>query len=251
MARHRHLNRAPLVEALLDIRVTPPEGLAIESLLEFEKALVATGYRRKGEKRQAGFMMKIVGSEMEPMKGGASNLIGYALIDATEKRVVQVTLNSFTQNLLAPYTQFEDLVDEAKRNWAEFLKVVRPTKITRLALRYINRLQLPIAPGSRFEDFLPYAPQVPPELPQGVSDFNSRATIVDERRQAHVIVNQIFQGSPPTSDGVAVILDIDAIMDDQFDVDDPKLWGYFDTLRELKNEAFFSYVTDALLGRYE
>jgi uncharacterized protein (TIGR04255 family) len=254
MARQRHLNHAPLVEALLDIRVAPNPKTTLEQLSAIDSRL-APRYARKGEKRRAGVHVHF-DRDLGASAKASMSPEGFVFQDIEGKRIVQVTLDGFTQNLLKPYSDFDALIKEAKTNWDAFVDVARPQQITRIALRYINDLRLPASKEMRFENFMPFAPQIPPNLSQMTSDFAtnanfaSRIAIEDDELNARVIVAQLFQGVVD-SDGVQVILDIDAICDDELKVGDPRLWERFKALRKLKNDVFFSYTTDPLLEQYE
>jgi len=250
MAKQRHLTNAPLAEALLDIQVIQKQGLTVSDLGPMESALEGK-YKRRGVKRQGGFQVNL-DMQSESSEGIAktrSSPIGYMYSDLSEKKLLQVSLGAFTQNVLKPYSSFEDLVAEAKENWARYVEVTRPIAISRVALRYINDLRLP-ATGEPFEDFLTASPMVPSELPQTVSDFASRVTIDNHRLGMKAIVNQLFQGVIDDR-GIQVILDIDAISEGQLDASDARLWDCVAQLRQFKNDIFFSFVTDRLLERYQ
>jgi uncharacterized protein (TIGR04255 family) len=249
MPRPRPLRNAPLVEALLDIRVEPAAGLDLSTL---EKAADALGarYKRKGVRRHAGIEVHVDQSQEAATAKVGTTREGFVMHDESGKRVVQILLGGFTQNVLKPYSNFENLVDEARRNWATYVDVARPQRIIRTALRYINDLRIPAAPEVRFEDYLPFVPKIPEGVAQTTSDFATRMTIHDDRIDAKVVVAQLFQGTVD-EDGVQVILDIDAISEMEMSVDDSALWTNFDKLRKLKNDVFFSYTTDLLLERYQ
>ncbi len=250
MATQRHLRNAPLAEALLDIQVIPRDGLSISEFDRLDPAL-AGRYKRRGTKRQGGFEvqldMKVDASES--IAKSRSVPIGYLYADETGKRLLQASVGGFTQNILKPYPTFEVLIEEAKTNWAKYIEVAQPTAISRIALRYINDLRLPIT-DVHFEDFLTASPIVPAGLPQTVSDFATRVTIDNHDLGAKAIVNQLFQGVVDDQ-GVQVILDIDAISDRPLEARDPKLWDRVSQLRQFKNDIFFSFVTEKLLERYQ
>ncbi len=176
---------------------------------------------------------------------------GFVLRDESGKRLTQVMLGGFTQNLLKPYSDFESLVEEAKRNWQIYVDFAKPQRIIRTALRYINDLRVPVRPDTPFERYVPFVPMIPASLPQTTLDFASRVTIVDERLDAKAIVAQLFPGEI-NDEGAQVILDIDAYSERALSIDDhAALWNRFEELRKFKNDIFFSFTTPELLERYK
>jgi uncharacterized protein (TIGR04255 family) len=249
MARHRHLSKAPLVEALLDIRVAPRMGLTFNDL-EPLRAAYGREYAKVVETRTAGLHFELpTGVKLEAIARATAAPAGLMFFDATGKNRVQASLDEFTQNVLAPYADFESLLAKARANWGEYRRVTAPLSITRISLRYVNELRLPRS-GEKIEEFLPVIPSIPATLPQGLSDFAFRMTIDNPKIRARAIVNQIFQGTVDES-GVQVILDIDAIQERQIPVDDTKLWDSFAELRAFKNDIFFEFVSERLLEKYQ
>ena len=57
-----------------------------------------------------------------------------------EALMVQARLNGFTVNKFAPYVTWSQLKARALPLWHEYVRIGRPIKITRLAVRYTNRL---------------------------------------------------------------------------------------------------------------
>lgn len=251
MARHPHLSNAPLVEALLDIRVEPAPGLSLEQLTQIADQMSGR-YPARGERRTAGIAVLLDASTTESTTKATTTAEGFVLRDVEGKRLAQVTLGGFTQNLLKPYSDFESLVEEAQRNWRIYVDLAKPQRIVRTALRYINDLRVPVRGNIPFEKFLPFVPMIPPSLPQTTIDFASRVTIMDPKLEAKAIVAQLFSGAFEDDEGAQVILDIDAISERALPIEDEAaLWKRFEDLRQLKNEIFFSYTTPELLEKYK
>jgi len=250
MPAPRHLRNAPIVEALLDIQVVPRADARFEDLVPLLDAYQPQ-YKKVADKRAAEFQVEINASlpEAEAKARSTSLPVGFMLASENGRSRVQVAINEFTQNVLGQYADFDSLVAEAKPNWEIFRGKFGPLSISRIALRYINDLRLPLE-MAQFEDYLPVMPSIPAALPQGLSDFVFRMTIDNPAVDAKAVVNQMFQGEI-NEKGVRVILDIDAIIEKQIDTDDARLWDRFSDLRKFKNDIFFNFVTERLLERYE
>ena len=87
-------------------------------------------------------------------------------------------------------------------------------------------------------------------MPQLVSQFVSRIVGHDERRQATAVVIQQLkeqQGEQP----VAITVDVDVFRSGSFPVDAAALREILGSLGLLKNETFFSLLTDETVSFYE
>lgn len=181
--------------------------------------------------------------EILPTTGGPD---GHLFTSADGRQIVQARLDGFTFNRLAPYEWWERFRDEARFHWERYRDLAKPTAITRIALRYINCLQIPL-PIKDFKDWILTTPEIAPALPQGLKTFFMRLE-VPHRTGAIVIVTETIK-QPETPAGsdqhvLPLILDIDVIHERQFSPDSSDVWASFENLRNLKNEFFFNSVTD-------
>ena len=251
MARIRPLARAPITEALVDLRVQPADGMTVERL---EQVLQSRnfGYHRKGPilRTHFGIVMNIQdGSPAQQVMGGSA-IVGVRLHSADDKYVAQFTTESFTLSRLEPYESWEALIAEAQRIWSEYRACVAPISVHRATTRFINSLRLPLKPGERFERYLMGIPQMPPEYPQTVSSFLQRFVIQDDACGATAIVTQALEQVPETPP-VPVILDIDVFREARYPPDTTQVWDFLADLRALKNRLFFGALTEEALRLYE
>jgi uncharacterized protein (TIGR04255 family) len=77
-------------------------------------------------------------------------------------------LDGFAMSRLAPYENWNAVRDEARRLWDIYRSIAKPSKLIRLAVRYINRIDMPLPLGD-FKDYLRTVPDVSPDLPQGLA----------------------------------------------------------------------------------
>ena len=68
-----------------------------------------------------------------------------------------------------------------------------PSMITRVAARYINRVEIPLSIFGQFEDFFTGGPRVPKNVPQEVSDFLSRVVVHEPEIDASMIITQALE----------------------------------------------------------
>jgi uncharacterized protein (TIGR04255 family) len=237
--------KAPITEALLDIRVKLPSDIGLDQLLGLHEQ-IRGDYPQQRERKswQGGVALKDGKLEISPVTGGAD---GYLFSSLDGRQIVQAKLDGFTFNRLAPYDRWETFRDEAKLHWGRYRNLARPTIITRIALRYINRLPLPL-PIKDFRDWINTTPEIAPGLPQGLKTFFMRLEIPHPTTAAIGIITETMQ-APEVIAGsdrqiLPLILDIDVLQEREFTPDSDVLWSTFEDLRNVKNEFFFKSVTD-------
>jgi len=248
MAKQRHLLHAPITEALIDIRVTPQDGLTFAGLKNAIEA-ADSGYYVKNPISKGTFAFTLA-PEGKPQTAAESTQVGLRLHSANEKYVAQFRLAGFTLSRLPPYENWENLVEEARRLWAVYVERLAPRRIVRIATRFINNLQLPLKTGESFQTYIRKLIDVPDEAPQAVETFFQRFQLVDSSSGARIILTLALDGM--SAPGLApVILDVDAFTGAHINPTDQELWTIFERLRELKNRSFFGTITERAAELYE
>jgi len=249
MARQRHLPHAPITEALIDIQVVPRDGLTFAGLQESISA-PEFGYYVKNPITEGTFGFLLTSDGREPQTAAASAQIGLRLHSQDEKYVAQCRLSGFTLSRLPPYEEWPNLIAEVRRVWAVYTERLVPKRVTRVATRFINNLQLPMRLGGSYQGYLHKFVDVPDEAPQAVASFFQRFQLIDVASDSHVILTLALDNTPP-GERVPVILDVDAFRVKDLDLSSPELWDILEKLRELKNRCFFGTITEATAELYE
>lgn len=232
----------PITEALLDIRVELPSGMVYSDLEKFHEC--EDFKERFPEKKQ---QQSIEGGIKFSAKGEVEGLpasgkyVGYVFISSTRDKIVQAKLNGFTFNKLKPYKNWNELVNESRELWDIYLKIAKPTKITRIALRYINRIELPIP--FDFKDYILTTPEIAPNLPQTLTNFLMRLEIPHPNAPITAIINQTMQ--PLTNNQtLPLIFDIDVYQKTSYTDNTDEIWNNFEELRTFKNDIFHRSITE-------
>lgn len=251
LAKQRHLRRAPIVEAVVDFRVRLSGPLTADDLVKKLQG-EQFGYVQKGAVIRGGFGFAITVSDQPSVKPvpGDTVVIGSRWHSADEKYVAQFTIEGFALSRLSPYESWENLIQEAGRVWAVYLRCAAPSQIVRVATRYINNLGLPLAQGELYEKFIVRFLEVPDPLPQVVSGFLQRFVLGVPEEKAKVILTLAMAESRPIAN-VPIILDIDAFHEHEYSADDNGAWDCLNKLRDLKNRCFFGSLTEAAMELYE
>jgi uncharacterized protein (TIGR04255 family) len=243
MTEPQHLPNAPITEAVLDIRTGVPEPVTLDDLAKFGGRIEKRYPVRQVRHSWAGEVQinPETGPTVKPAKTGPD---GYRFDSSDRRQVVQVWRDGFSYSRLKPYQQWESFQAEARDLWQHYVAVAKPEKVTRFALRYINRIHLPL-PISDFKDWLLTAPEIAPELPQKLSTFFFRVVISDDERQATAIITQAIEDKSDQVGTIPLIFDIDVFRQGAFPTEPSKLWPLFESLRQLKDEIFFKSITDS------
>ncbi len=248
MADRRHLKNAPIREALIDIQFEPQ--LTIDALNFFAEAV-----KSKFDK-QAKIWQQPFGSEIVPDGDSKTSseqaVIGIRFDSEELGHVVQVRVNGFTFSKLAPYKDWEEVKLAAQEAWRDFVKFSRPATINRVAVRYINALEIPL-PLTDFSEYFTASPQVPKELPQGLTAFLQRVVMVDPKTESVAVVTQALEESQSAtqSNAITIFLDINSFQVKQIDPSSDELWATFDVLRDFKNAIFFEHITERAAELFE
>ena len=171
-----NFSNAPITEAILDIKAKLPDGVGLNIFNEFQENIKD---RYKDRKTKHSFEAEF---RFSPGKDEATPIIpkekieGYLFHSNNENKIVQAKLDGFTFNKLKPYENWEKFHSEARELWELFSKIVKPISVDRIALRYINRIEIPF-PFDDFSEYILTNPQIAPELPQSLSHFLMRIEI--------------------------------------------------------------------------
>lgn len=246
MAKPRsHLAKAPIVEALIDFRILPQVQIAVDELGSLADEIGVEYSKREPINR---FSARIdVNAGQVHQSAAAHSKVGW--LYRSQNQVAQFRLDGFTFSHLEPYTTWEEVFGEALRLWRVYRQTTRPTQISRIAVRYINRMKLPRPTDLRA--FLTAPPNLPEPSPQTVRDFLCRIHVDDTARNASAAIIQALEPQVDPS-AISLLLDIDAYRDRlTLDPNDPSIPQMFQSLRELKNEVFFACITERTAETYQ
>jgi uncharacterized protein (TIGR04255 family) len=238
MNQRPHLTNAPITEAVLDIQVQLPANARLGHLEAMHRD-IRDRYPNRRTRHRLEVNIKLEG-EMPIATPPKED--GYLFQSRDGKRIVQARLDGFSFNQLKPYDTWEALRDEAKQLWARYVDIARPEIVKRIALRYINRMDLPL-PFTDFSDYVRIAPEIAPGIPQGVQNFFLRLEI-PYPSGALAIVTETLQppADPAQARTLPLILDIDVIRIEDSNAPFVDIWEKFEELRKIKNDIFFSTI---------
>lgn len=230
--------KAPIVEAVIDIQVQMSED-AERRLLTFVER-VGAQFPQKSPIQLVAMNVGADGSHSMERKP-----VGWRLVNEANDRILQVRRQGFTFSHMPPYSHWGVFRSEAEPLWRLFVDTCGPEQISRIAVRYINRLRLP--PGAvDLKDFLTIYPQVPDacEPIEGLlMQLQGRHPDVDATCRSVITV-----ASEPASDAAyqPIVLDLDLYVETELKPDDARCWSMLDQLRIKKNQMFEASITEKM-----
>jgi uncharacterized protein (TIGR04255 family) len=249
MAIQRHLNNAPIVEAVIDIRVNLKSAFKEDEISSLKNVL--------GEQYPTSETIKIFEGGFGLVKGEPwvdtlkdKGIDGFRFKSKDEKNIVQFKNDGFTFNRLKPYTSWNNVIVDAKSLWGIYFSNFSVERVTRIAVRYINQLDIPL-PIKDFKDFLTRPPDVPDDVPDAISSFLCRIVLHDVERSISANVAQALEKSIKP-DFANIILDIDVYKNVDMQSDNyEQIWVILEQLHKLKNKIFFNSITESTARLFE
>ena len=239
--KFENLPKAPIVEAVIDIRAMPADRPQEEALRNFVESRFAD-YKFLNAQRE--FQLQTEFSSNAPPNQVTKDLgwKGLRFQSNDQKYIAQFNRDGFVLSRLEPYETWEKLWREAKRLWSSYIGFLKPLQIDRAGLRYINRIQLPFG-DMNFEEYLQVSSSTPTELDFPISGFMHQDSVAVPNNP--YVINIIKTIQPPNLGagiGLGLILDIDVATTQFFETDDRKLEIHLSKMRWLKNKVFFGFI---------
>lgn len=240
-----HLPHAPITEAIIDIRAELPPDVTLEDLSRFQLG-IESRFSKRAERRSLKTTINLQGDtptvSMPPPEPD-----GYLFTSESERLIAQARRDGFTLSRLNPYHEGGQFIQEAQELWQRYADIVGPVKVTRLAVRNVNRINIEV--GAALERYILTGPSIARALPQFLAGYFLRMQLPDPSG-SHAVVTQAFGQSSPENQVVPLIFDIDAFKEVELLPGDSEIWNIISELRSLKNRIFFNSVTGYCLERY-
>jgi uncharacterized protein (TIGR04255 family) len=231
---------APITEALIDIRAQLAASVTMADL-ESLHARIKTEYPDKKTRKRFEGRFEIKDDKGSVKTSGVQE-DGYLFTSADGKQIAQFRLDGFTFNRLRPYSRWEDMYQEARRTWEIYRNGVKPVLVTHIGVRYLNSIGIP-SKTFDYDDYFTATPRIPQALPQILQHFFTRVMIPFADHGATAIVIQTPSGRPDPVN-TDIILDVEVICEHSFEPRDERMWEAFGNLRKIKNDVFFSHITE-------
>ncbi|MGG6295237.1 TIGR04255 family protein [Leptolyngbya sp. AN02str] len=232
--------KAPITEALIDFRVELPPEVEVTNLKSIQSDIQAD-YPRSED--LITFQSQIqTGPDFTTT--ASHKTVGCRFLSDDRKQVLQARLDGFAFSRLAPYSAWEPFRNEAKKLWQVYSAVAQPSSIKRVAVRYINRLDLPL-PLEDFKDYLRTFPELSPDLSQDLADYVMQVIIPERELDSWLMLQEGVVPTPSgVSDVVSIALDITLFREPQTPIAEEDAWELLERFRIRKNDVFEACITN-------
>jgi uncharacterized protein (TIGR04255 family) len=234
----RHYDKAPIKEAIIDIQIS---GAVTAILPALERINFSQhGYLERQSVLRSQLLGKLQAGEFTATT--KQDQIGYQFVGAAGKQIVHCRVDGFAFSRLAPYETWEKFRDEARRLWQLYRQVAGDSAVTRIAVRYVNQMDLP-ANLRDFRDYIRTYPEISSDLSQLLAGFFMQVQIPQPDIGAMLFLNEALV--PPTSpEVVSLVLDLDIFKDGLSLLTDDEIWDTMEVLRVRKNLVFEGCITN-------
>jgi uncharacterized protein (TIGR04255 family) len=231
--------RPPIVEAVIELRFTQ---VVPEKTLERAAKRIKSDYFSEE-------IENLLQIEIDPATGATHRRVAsrgrkLSSLDRTDQLLLRP--NAFACSRLAPYTGWEAFFERAQTGWTEWKKVAGVIALSRIGVRYINRIDIP--PGRptepvRIEDYLNVSPKMPTDIGTPLATYAMNVTWPWNENGYTVILNTSSVTSPLVG-FVSFVLDLDFGKERDLPMSDDRIWAQVADMREIKNRAFEYCITD-------
>ena len=241
---HRY-EHAPIVEAIIDFRCELPAHVGLDRLAQITH-MHADVYPTA--EQQVELVAQVNVADGAVSGSAQSRQVGHLFRRADGKRAIQSGLDHFAYSWLPPYDEWQPFVAETEEWWLRYREIASPTMISRIGVRYINRVNVPAA-TVEIGDYLRTNLQLSPLLPQLLGSFLLQCVIPLEEYSAMCRITSTMV-PPEGADETSLILDIDVWREISIDLAeevgiDDRVDSTLADLRRAKNFVFEASITDA------
>ena len=248
VATPRRLARAPITEALIDIRAVAQVG-SVEDAMKTIPDLLKAKYPLVEERRASEAQFALEPGKPPRATSRDLGLHGLWVRSQDQREVAQFRTDGFTYSRLSPYNSWEEILPRSLELWKIFVQILKPEIVTRLAVRYINHLPLPEG-RVELDDLILTAPRLPQGVPDELGQFSTRVLLAHPEKKLHAIVTQSIE-TGVRSTSPTLLLDIDSFKMGDFGVAAENISPHLEALRGYKNDLFFGSLTDSFVASFE
>ena len=237
-----HYSRAPISEAVIDLRT---EFLAPPTVAELEAVALKFGDTLPLRQQVNSMAFSLAATESSPdlVGSASSSTLGVRLSSPSNDRVLQLLRHGLAYSHLPPYTNWQTFLGGLRPLWDRFATDFRVQSVSRVAVRYINRI--PVPNGVDVDEYLALGARIPEQVSKQIIGYFMQLVlpVSDLGPQYRAVINTgVEPGTAPNP--AALLLDIDVFCEGRFDVASEEIWAVLERLRRKKNEIFEASITD-------
>lgn len=244
------ITKPPAIEAIIELKFPPPEeavsvDIFADLIKEFESEFPVV-------KKFYMHMAKLdLGQQSASNTQGHTRQLGYNLQTAEtgNYQTVWFHLDKLLVSNVGLYCGGDPLIELFERAWKAYVKCTNYKKADRLAMRYINKIEMHPDDLHKRLTVLPALPEV--DSPIFINEMMCSSAVADEKLENKANLNYFFKTKSQAEDGtekIEVFIDIDAYY--QGEIDNQKwdiIRSKLESIRKFKNIFFLgSFTQDGL-----
>lgn len=243
----RTYKNPPLIEALCEFHFAPETPQKFDSIIQLLSQRIQAHFPKRLQLQLQASQIDVGASGMAEI---TKQILPLVRFQSTHGQVlIQVGQNLLTVNHLRPYTSWENFLPSIEVGLHAYREVVKPATILRIALRYINRIEIP---GNRIqlEEYLELRPFIGQTVLQDLAAFTLGIQIPHEDGRDMLSI-QLASTDSGSLDTVAILLDLTYYLTrtEDFSLDTVSEW--LTTAHNTIEEAFEACLTDHLRNLFE
>lgn len=175
-----------------------------------------------------------LGSQETPITRGAT-------ADEADLVLIAPALLSVTR--MSPYAGWTDFVERMKRLYTEAKAVTGYRKISRIGVRFVNRLDLSMIDGRvEYEDYFNLRINLPADFPDLAGYLINFRSYSVESECGITVHSGVVE--PAVIGCASFVLDIDIAREHNIPQRDDSIFSLLDQMRQEKNRLFETFITD-------
>ena len=230
------LSKAPIKEALIGIRMQHASDSNLD-LLENVLRRLPDDYHTPREPITLSQTQLTFGPGASPSANVEQRQLGWRFAAKNNRYAVQARTDWFIFSHLAPYSDWPEFSGEAQRIWRVLADLYRPSRVQAVSVRNINEVGLGV--GEEVEKYLNFYINVPDGVPQGFKSYFARIELLHSEDTVIALQSGLLSMLPNSAQ---LLLDIE-VTKTITPKNEEELWGAINSLREPKNQTFFSCIT--------
>lgn len=233
--------KPPITEAVIEIKFDG--DLSADAMKKFVRA-VQRKYPTAEETYRVSVALEVAKPGASPKATPEQKFDGFKLTGSDVTDVTILNANSLIGVRLAPYTGWDRVIERVKDDYAALKKIAGFRAFTRVATRYINRIDVPKRGREHIvtTDYVVVQPSVP-NIFSKLSAFSVHFEGSIPGIDGPVIIHAATVQSP-LIDHFSISLDINVIREKNIPQKEADLWSLLTNLRRQKDEVFEAFITD-------
>ncbi|MCR4305158.1 MAG: TIGR04255 family protein [Gallionella sp.] len=231
--------RPPITEAVIGITFSSP--MDTKQLASINNAL-QKHYPHKQDVSTFDLSLEFNIKDAGNNKANLKPTLGYRLSTDDQTQLVVIWPNSISLSQLPPYQGWGNFIERFERDWSALKKIMGFQQISRIGVRYINRIDIPAtAPVIEHEQFLNIYPKMP-DILNPLEAYALQASVTLKDINCQLTINTASVPSP-LLEHASFVIDTDISSDKNPPQSDSDLIKLLNNIRTKKNQVFEACIS--------